>query len=50
VGSTTAVAEKLGVVGLLLLAKAWNFLAEARLGLARSILNNYILSYNIFYI
>jgi hypothetical protein len=27
VGSTTAVAEKLGVVGLLLLAKAWNFLA-----------------------
>jgi hypothetical protein len=27
VGSTTAVADKLGVVGLLLLAKAWNFLA-----------------------
>jgi hypothetical protein len=26
-GLTTAIAEKLGVVALLLLAKAWNFLA-----------------------
>jgi hypothetical protein len=28
VGSTNAVADKFGVVGLLLLANAWNFLAK----------------------
>jgi hypothetical protein len=37
-GSTTAVVEKLGVVGLLLLAEVWNFLAtsKVRVGLRYS--------------